>query len=301
LLSGELPAVDQVIAKGLAKSPDDRYQTCTGFAAALRAACGLAGADADPGEITEPQTAGPPTQRAHFPLSGAAGPSTGRSHIPEPQAAAPWAGDPRSRGATFRPAGPRPGPAAGRPATQQPGRATSWPPPPPPVTPGRRPPGNAARPRRKGPLVAAVAACVAVLAIAGVAFAVLRGHSTPQPIPPVNPTGPAHSTGSAASGAATTTAPLGPAATVRAYIAAINHHEYRAAWNLGGKNTGQSYNAFANGFNGTARDNLTIVSVTGDVVAVRLAAAQTDGSVDDYQGTYTVVNGVITQSDIRRG
>jgi hypothetical protein len=155
--------------------------------------------------------------------------------------------------------------------------------------------------------VAGVAACVAVLAIAGVAFAVLRGRSTPQPTNPTSPTGPAHSTGpghstgSAASGAATTAAPLGPAATVRAYIAAINYHHYRAAWKLGGKNTGQSYSAFANGFNGTARDNLTIVSVTGDVVTVHLAADQTDGTVDDYQGTYTVVNGVITRSDIQRG
>jgi hypothetical protein len=88
---------------------------------------------------------------------------------------------------------------------------------------------------------------------------------------------------------------------VRAYIAAINGHDYPRAWALGGKNTGQSYNAFASGFNGTASDQLTVVSVSGDVVTVRLAATQTDGAVDDYQGTYTVVNGVITQSDIQRG
>jgi serine/threonine protein kinase len=292
------PAVDQVIAKGLAKSPDDRYPTCTGFAAALRAACGLAAGGAAPGEITDPQVAGPPTQRAPFPASEAAGPSTERAHLPRSQAVRP--ATERSRIPEPQ-AAPPPRPAAPRPSSPQPGRATSWPPPPPPVTPGRRPPGNAARPRRRGPLVAAVAACVAVLAIAGVAFAVLRGHSTPQPTEPTSPTGPAHTTGSTASGTATTTAPLGSAATVRAYIAAINNHDYRTAWNLGGKNTGQSYNAFANGFSGTSNDNLTIVSVTGDVVTVHLAAAQTDGSVDDYQGTYTVLNGVITQSDIQRG
>jgi hypothetical protein len=88
---------------------------------------------------------------------------------------------------------------------------------------------------------------------------------------------------------------------VRAYIAAINDHDYPRAWALGGKNTGQSYNAFVSGFNGTASDQLTVVSVSGDAVTVQLAATQTDGSVDDYQGTYTVVNGVITQSDIQRG
>ncbi len=312
------PAVDQVIAKALAKSPDDRYPTCTAFATALRSACGLAAADAEPGEVTEPQTAGPPTQRAHvpapqaagpaterahIPASQAAGPSTERAHIPQPQVAASWASDPRSRAATSWPADPRPDPAAPGAPAPQPGRATSWPSAPPPVTPGRRPPGSAARPRRRGPRVAAVAACVAVLAIAGVAFAVLRGHSSPQPTSPTGPTSPAGSAHSAssASGPATATAPLGPAATVTAYIAAINAHDYRKAWNLGGKNTGQTYNAFANGFGATAKDSLTIVSVTGDVVTIQLAATQTDGSVNDYQGSYTVVSGVITKSDIQPG
>ena len=293
------PAVDQVIARALAKAPDDRYPTCTVFAAALRAACGPASVAAGPAaRAARPQEAGPPTQRARLPGSQAAGPSTerahvaspqaagpstGRAHVPKPQAPASWAGDPRPRA------------------------ATSWPPAPPPVTPARRPPGDAARPGRRGARVAAVTACVAVLAVAGVAFAVLRGHSSPQPNGPAGPTGPASppkSAGpatSARSGTPAVAAPPGPAATVRAYIAAINRHDYPRAWNLGGKNTGHSYNAFASGFSGTASDRVTIVSVSGDVVTVRLAATQTDGSVDSYQGTYTVVDGVITQSDIQRG
>ena len=294
------PAVDQVIARALAKSPDDRYPTCTAFATALRAACGPAAVAAGPaGPAAGPQAAGPPTQRA--PVAGpqaepsterariasprSAGPSTERVHIPRPQAAASRADDPQSRAASSRP----------------PRAASSWPPAPPPVTPARRPPGSPARPRRTGARVAVVAACIAALAIAGVAFAVLRGHSSP---PPTGPTSPAKSAGSAtsaSSGTPTTAAPPGPAATVQAYIAAINQHNYPRAWDLGGKNTGQSYNAFASGFNGTASDQLTIVSVSGDVVTVQLAAMQTDGSVDDYQGTYTVVDGVITQSDIQRG
>jgi len=307
------PAVDEAVAKALAKSPDDRYETCTAFASALRAACGLA-AGGEPGEATEPQAAVPPTQRARVP-EPSAGPATERTPIPESPAASAWAGDPQSRAAaswpadpqsraaTSWPADPRPAPGASRPADPPPSRATSWPPAPPPVTPARRPPGGAARPRRRGPRVAAVAAGVALLAIAGVAFAVLRGHSSPQP---TNPTGPASPAGSAhassaASGPPATPAVLGPAATVTAYIAAINNHDYRKAWNLGGKNTGQSYNAFADGFAGTANDQLTIVSVAGDVVTVRLAAAQTDGTVDDYHGTYTVADGVITQSDIQPG
>src|SRR5262252_1457215 len=59
---------------------------------------------------------------------------------------------------------------------------------------------------------------------------------------------------------------LGPAATVRAYIAAINGHHYARAWRLGDRNTGGAYSGFVSGFSGTAKDALTIVSVSGDVV-----------------------------------
>jgi serine/threonine protein kinase len=298
------PAVDQVIARALAKSPDDRYPTCTAFATALRAACGLA---AVAPEAAQPRAAGPPTQRAHAPGSQAgptterarmpglqSGPSTERARIPSPQA------DPSTERARM----PKPQAAAPRASDPQPRAATSWPPAPPPVTPTRRPPDDAARRRRRRARGAAVAACVAVLAIAGVVFAVLCGHSSPGGAGPTGPPSPTESAGSptsARSGTPTAVAPLGPAATVQAYIAAINDHNYPRAWALGGKNTGQSYNAFASGFNGTASDQLTIVSVSGDVVTARLAATQADGAVDDYQGTYTVVNGVITQSDIQRG
>ena len=92
--------------------------------------------------------------------------------------------------------------------------------------------------------------------------------------------------------------PTGPAATVRAYVAAINGRDYARAWRLGGRNTGQSYPSFASGFSTTARDTLTIVSVSGDVVTARLTAQQTDGTVDTYQGTYTVDSGVIVGFDV---
>jgi hypothetical protein len=93
---------------------------------------------------------------------------------------------------------------------------------------------------------------------------------------------------------------VGPAATVQAYIGAINSHDYARAWTLGGKNTGVSYSDFINGFTGTKHDYLTIVSVSGDVVTIRLDAAQTNGTVRQYQGTYTVNRGSITGSHIQR-
>ena len=94
--------------------------------------------------------------------------------------------------------------------------------------------------------------------------------------------------------------PAGPAATVRAYIAAINGHHYRRAWHLGGRNSSSSYAAFAQGFSSTAKDTLIILSVNGNVVTARLVAVQTDGSVKTYQGTYAVEDGVITKSEVAR-
>jgi serine/threonine protein kinase len=271
-LRPDLPAaVDQVIATALAKSPGARYQTCTAFAQALRAACGLGRGAADPAAgVAAPP--GPPTQRAHIPESNAAVPWPERQ--PQPSGAASWSTD-----ALYRPDPPY------RPGASQPAADTSWPQAPPPPTSTRHPAGRPAARRRKWP---AVVACLVLLAAAGVAFAILHGRGSP-PSPP----------GPSGTGKPTTAAPAGPAATAEAYIAAINAHDYAKAWNLGGKNTGSSYSAFVNGFNGTAKDNLTVLSVAGDVVTVRLAATQTNGSVKSYQGTYTVVGGVITQSRIQ--
>jgi len=95
-----------------------------------------------------------------------------------------------------------------------------------------------------------------------------------------------------------TRALTGPAATVRAFIAAINGHDYARAWILGGRNTGRSYPDFVSGFSTTARDTLTMESVSGDVVTARLTAQQTDGTVNTYQGTYTVESGVIIGFDV---
>ena len=89
-----------------------------------------------------------------------------------------------------------------------------------------------------------------------------------------------------------------PTATVRAYIAAINSQHYARAWGLGGWNTGCSDPGFVSGFTGTAKDTLTILSASGHVVTARLTARQTDGTVNTYQGTYTVHHGVITGFDV---
>ena len=147
---------------------------------------------------------------------------------------------------------------------------------------------------------------VVVLPAAALATALAAGCTSA----PGHPAAQARSPSSAAQPASsvagplpTTAAPaarthLGPAATVHAYYSAINNHNYPRAWHLGGRFTGSSYSAFAAGFQGTAHDKVSILSVTGNVVTGRLAARQTDGSVRTYQGTYWVTHGVITRFDV---
>jgi len=282
------PAVDQVMARALAKAPDDRYRTCTEFASALRGACGLERRSqaAMPAAPPAPPP-GPPTERARF-----------QPPTPPPRSAEPVT-DPQLRPVSWqRPAPPsqpprphsvqQPRPQPG----QQPRPATDWPPPPPPTR-QPQPPGKAPGSRRKGPRWAAAGAFIIIIVIAAVVGLLLRSHNAPPPV--TGPTTPA-------SGATTpATAALGPAATVRAYYAAINAHNYHRAWTLVGGTTTQTtdYNGFVKGFNGTQSDQVTIVSVSGNVVTIKLAATQTDGTVKNYQGTYTVTNGVITQSQIQ--
>jgi hypothetical protein len=90
-----------------------------------------------------------------------------------------------------------------------------------------------------------------------------------------------------------------PIAVVQAYFDAINAHDYRRAWDLGGKNVGQSYDSFAAGFATTDHDILAIQSTQGNMVVADLTAVQTDGTTRNFHGTYTVVNGVITHFSVR--
>jgi hypothetical protein len=127
--------------------------------------------------------------------------------------------------------------------------------------------------------VLAAAALLLVLAAAGVAALVLtsRVQLGGQPQPP-----------------ASSPAAASPQAVVRAYFAAINAHQWRKVWDLGGKNFGRTYDQMVAGYRSTAHDVLTSVHGHGRVVTVRLRAHQTDGTVRIYRITYTVQDGVIT-------
>jgi tRNA A-37 threonylcarbamoyl transferase component Bud32 len=320
------PAVDQVLAKALAKSPDDRYATCGEFAAALHAACMLSAAAAS----------GQPYSQAYGPAVGSAvGAARGPALSPALSAAdeGGWggpAGPPRPRPGAAQPSGsepptarlgppgppdtsgaaptmrmgpPGPGPAR-REAPERPDPSFTlddlfrpperqpqvWRAAPPPRRPYRRPRDPGSR-SHGAALAGGVAGCVLILVVAGVLFVMLRGRNSPQPEPRRS----AHARQHVAA------LPPSPAVTVQSYFNAINDHDYQRAWNLGGKNTGVSYATFVQGFGETASDDLTIVSVSGNVVTVLLDATQTNGTVQHFHGTYTVTDGVITVSNIRAG
>jgi DNA-binding beta-propeller fold protein YncE/tRNA A-37 threonylcarbamoyl transferase component Bud32 len=93
----DLPAaVDQVMARALAKNADDRYPTCLEFAAALRRACGSGPGGTDPG-MPAP---GPGGTRAVRPaeLASAAGMAAAGAAAAGPAAGGPAAGRPVSAG-----------------------------------------------------------------------------------------------------------------------------------------------------------------------------------------------------------
>jgi hypothetical protein len=94
-------------------------------------------------------------------------------------------------------------------------------------------------------------------------------------------------------------------AVIRDYYAAIEQHDYAHAWNLwsdGGRSSGQTAQQFADGFANTAH----VVVQTGapgrlDAAAgsryievpVTIEAAQRDGSVRRYAGSYTLRRAVV--------
>ena len=116
------PAVDQVMARGLAKPPEDRYPSCRAFAAALQEACGVSA-----GELAAPALAAqglvpPPLRRpdaASRPDAAPTDPSGSRLAASE-QAASPLG----ARGQA-----PPVSPAAGFPAPGRPAEPTSADPP----------------------------------------------------------------------------------------------------------------------------------------------------------------------------
>ncbi|HVB44530.1 MAG TPA: serine/threonine-protein kinase [Streptosporangiaceae bacterium] len=296
--------VDAVLAKALAKAPADRHASCLDFATALRIACrvhpmsALEGGAPGTGRAATELAYGPAAGGGAVPGLGMAAGAGAAPEIPGPATvtdSVPGSGL-RALGLGGGPAGPAGGSGYGPGGPGYgPDGATD-----PPGWPGA--PQQSRPPRRVLPALLGV---LAVLALAGAALLVLhlRGSGQPQAGPahtvtetvPASPT--TASTGSPAASQAGTPPPAAaPADVLNRYYAAINNHDYAAAWDLlsSTQRSARPYATFKQGFDGTAHDTLDIVSVSGDAVSMRLTASQTDGTVKYFAGTYYVQDGLIT-------
>jgi serine/threonine protein kinase len=144
-----------------------------------------------------------------------------------------------------------------------------------------------ARPPRRRRRLGRVLAAGALVLLAGAAVAALA--LTPGVHLGSQPTSPASSPAAAR-----------PRAVVEAYFAAINAHDWRKVWNLGGKNFSRTYGQMVAGYRSTAHDVLTSIHAHGHIVTVRLKAHHTDGTVLTYKISYTVRDGVITGARTKR-
>jgi cell division septation protein DedD len=131
-------------------------------------------------------------------------------------------------------------------------------------------------------------------------------HASP---PRPSPSAPPPSATSSAPTQATATATSAPSpappvnsavAIVEAYVAAINRKDYATAWQLDSNNAGGTFAVFVAGFRGTVKDSLKVLKVSGNVVTARLTALHSDGTVQVFQGTYTVQNGIIAASSVKQ-
>ena len=91
-----------------------------------------------------------------------------------------------------------------------------------------------------------------------------------------------------------------PVAVVTQFYADITARNYGAAWALGGDNiAGTSYANWVAGYGTTTAISVTAAEDFGsDQATASISAAQDDGSVLSYSGTYTVQNGVIVSAQI---
>jgi hypothetical protein len=142
---------------------------------------------------------------------------------------------------------------------------------------------------------------VACAALAVIVVFVHAGTAGPRPAPTASPPATSRAAGTPSASAVArvsraASAP-GPAEVVREYVAAINRHDWRQVWGLGGKNLGRgpyaTYAGMVSGYQGTIRDALTEIHVSGNTVTGRFLAYQAGNVVQPYRFEYTVRSGVI--------
>jgi hypothetical protein len=142
---------------------------------------------------------------------------------------------------------------------------------------------------------------VACAALAVIVVLVHAGTVGPRPVATAGPRTASQAAGvpspSAVAHLARQAPPPGPAKVVREYVAAINRRDWRQVWDLGGKNLGRgpyaTYAGMISGYQGTIRDVLTEIHVSGHTVTGRFLAYQAGNVVQPYRFKYTVRGTVI--------
>jgi hypothetical protein len=89
-----------------------------------------------------------------------------------------------------------------------------------------------------------------------------------------------------------------PRTVVKAYIQAINRHDWAKVWRLGGDHMSPSFDSMVSGYARTVSDDIRSIWVRGDHVLVRLAAHESSGVVEVYRLVYLVRNGVIASGTV---
>ncbi|MGN5380025.1 hypothetical protein ACQ4WX_30895 [Streptomyces lasalocidi] len=82
------------------------------------------------------------------------------------------------------------------------------------------------------------------------------------------------------------------------YFDAINGHDFKTAWDLGGKNLDSSYASFVAGFSRHRTGHRQRRVRPGHDRLREPARAAADGTQKSYSGQYTVVDGVITHASV---
>jgi hypothetical protein len=160
-------------------------------------------------------------------------------------------------------------------------------------SPARSGPGGAAvsRPAGTGASAANAAAARGQPAASSPSAGASASPASASPAPPATPARP----GGTAS----------PRQVVRAFYAAISRHDWPQVWRLGGRNLGYgpyaTYQGMVAGYAGTIRDEVTDLTVRGNVVSGHFRAYHAGGQVRTYRFSYAVRGGAITsgfQQDI---
>ena len=94
----------------------------------------------------------------------------------------------------------------------------------------------------------------------------------------------------------------GPAEVARAYYEDINHRNWPKAWQLAGgqgSDYGTAYQQWIDGYRCTVQDHVTRIDAKGNTLLVFVRAQETGGVIQNYEFSYVVRHGVLTQPHMR--